>query len=149
MKRYPWPFTIAVLVGLILVGSGAAIGFGISHGPNSSPGQIHTNVTLSQVTRGIVFSDAAINANATIAACFSCTGVVHVGTGEYEVDFIHNVQANNGWSRWVQVDTLQTGTFSGVVCDTADRAGNVNGIYVQCQQGSTLTDVSFFLFIAR
>jgi hypothetical protein len=149
MKRFRWTFAIASLVAVILVGGGAAIGFGISHDSNSYPGQIHRNVTLAQATRGIVFSDAAINSNGTVAACFSCTTVTHLATGEYEVDFIHNVQANNGWSRWVQVDTLQTGTFSGVVCDTADRAGNVDGIYVQCQQGSTLTDVSFFLFIAR
>jgi hypothetical protein len=151
MKRYPWPFTIAVLIGLILGGSGAAIGFGMQHDNNSPPGFVRpADVTLGQATRGIVFSDAAINPDGTVAACFSCTASTHLSTGVYQVTFIHNVQANNGWSRWVQVDTLTTGSFSGVVCDTADRAGVPDAIFVDCMNSAgAFQDASFFLFIAR
>jgi hypothetical protein len=42
------------------------------------------------------------------------------------------VQAINGWSRWVQPDTLTTGTEN-VWCNTADRAGDNNAIRVNCQ----------------
>ena len=152
MKRFPWAIAFAVLLGTILVGSGAAIGFGL-HQPtnNPAPGYVRpADVTLAQATRGVVFSDAAINPDGTIAACFSCTAATHLSTGTYQVTFIHNVQANNGWSRWVQVDTLTTGMYDGVVCDTADRVGVPDAIWVQCQNSAgSLQDVAFFLFIAR
>ena len=44
--------------------------------------------------------------------------------------FGENVQAVNGWSRWFQADTLTTGSEN-AWCNTADRAGDVNAVWVQ------------------
>jgi len=107
-------------------------------------------VALGAPTRGVVFKTAAINFDGSLASCFGCTGSHHIATGAYEVDFDHNVQATNGWSRWVQVDTLQIFAINNKACSTADRFGNTSGVYVQCYDGSgTLADSSFFLFVAR
>jgi hypothetical protein len=115
-------------------------------------------LTLNQATRGVVFKTAAINSNGSVASCFRCVGssTVHLGTGEYQVTFDENVQAVNGWSRFVQVDTLGIGT-SNAWCTTADRYLVPNAIWVSCQapggpgsQGnSKAVDTSFFIFVAR
>jgi len=109
------------------------------------------DVTLGQATRGVVFFTAAVNADGTLASCFyvvSCTAT-YLGTGAYQIDFGENVQATNGYGRWVQPDTLTTGeefTF----CATADRAGDNNAVFINCQNSAgTATDTSFFLFVAR
>jgi hypothetical protein len=65
------------------------------------------------------------------------------------VDFGQDVEAVNGWSRWTQADTLTAGTTL-AFCDTADRAGNPNGIFINCQNAAgTAVDTAFFLFVAR
>ena len=62
-----------------------------------------------------------------------------------------NVQAANGWSRWLQVDTLGRNFWINRSCTTADRAGHVNGVWVSCfdNQTGAPADTSFFLFVAR
>jgi hypothetical protein len=117
-------------------------------------------VTLSQATRGVVFYTAAINASGTpvVASCFGCNiaTTLHLATGQYQVGFNVNVQATNGWSRWVQADTLTIGSEN-AWCNTADRAGVPRAIYVNCQTSggpgsmgnSKPVDTSFFLFVAR
>jgi hypothetical protein len=127
---------------------------------NTVPGEAAAplGVTLSQATRGVVFKTAAINNDGSVAACFRCNGAIttHVGTGEYQIGFDENVQANNGWSRFVQVDTLSAGSLN-AWCTTADRAGVPDAIFVSCQTpggpgsggNSKPVDVSFFLFVAR
>jgi hypothetical protein len=110
------------------------------------------SLTLGYTTRGVVFKTAAINADASVANCFRCnkTNTLHLGTGLYQVGFDENVQATNGWSRWVQVDTLSTGSINNVSCSTADRAGLTTGVWVECYNGSgTNVDTSFFIFVAR
>lgn len=112
----------------------------------------------AEPTRGVVFFTAAINSNGTIASCFECApaNTKRLGVGQYQIDFGENVQAINGWSRWVQADTLTTGTVN-AWCNTADRAGDLNAVWVNCQQSggpgsqgnSAPVDVSFFLFVAR
>lgn len=108
-------------------------------------------IVLPVPTRGVVFKTAAINSNGTIANCFRCASAASLGGGAYQVIFDENVQAANGWSRWVQVDTLTTGSIDNVSCTTADRSGNVNGVFVFCHTGNTnaSTPTSFFLFVAR
>ena len=113
---------------------------------------------LSHATRGVVFKTAAMNSDGSIANCFRCqpSSTVRLGVGIYQVAFDENVQANNGWSRWVQVDTLGTGSLN-AWCTTADRNGVPNAIWVSCQapggagsQGNSKpVDVSYFLFVAR
>jgi hypothetical protein len=112
----------------------------------------------AQPTRGVVFFTAAVNSDGTVASCFGCNtaNTKKLGTGEYQIDFGQNVQAINGWSRWLQPDTLTIGTEN-VWCNTADRAGDNNAVWVNCQtpggpgsQGNSKpADASFFLFVAR
>jgi hypothetical protein len=118
---------------------------------NLLPGQeAPRNIPSAQPTRGVVFLTATINSNGSIAACFGCNAAktLRLAPGAYQVDFGQNVQAINGWSRWVQADTLTTGSEN-AYCNTADRAGDNNAIFVNCQQSSGPVDVSFFLFAAR
>jgi|EndMetStandDraft_9_1072997.scaffolds.fasta_scaffold08372_4 hypothetical protein len=122
------------------------------------------DLTSAQPTRGVVFFTAAINSNGSVASCFGCNTAKtsRVAPGRYVVNFGQNVQAINGWSRWVQPDTLQTGIVGtlanpGASCTTADSAADSNAVWVNCQhsggpgsQGqSTFFDTSFFLFVAR
>ena len=112
----------------------------------------------AEPTRGVVFSTAAINSNGTVASCFDCNAAntMKLAIGTYQVEFNRNVQAINGWSRWVQADTLTTGSEN-AWCNTADRAGDNKAIFVNCQttggpgsQGNSKpVDVSFFFFVAR
>jgi hypothetical protein len=112
----------------------------------------------AQPTRGVVFFTAAVNSDGTVASCFGCNtaNTKKLGTGEYQIDFGQNVQAINGWSRWLQPDTLTIGTEN-VWCNAADRLGDNNAVWVNCQtsggpgsQGNSKpADASFFLFVAR
>jgi hypothetical protein len=120
------------------------------------------DVTLSSASRGVIFGEAAINPDGTVASCFNCkqSTTFQLAPGEYQVGFQNfgngAIQANNGYSRWVQVDTLSTGSLN-AWCTTADRAGVPGAVYVQCQQEggpgsqgqSVPANVSFFLFVAR
>lgn len=150
MKRYLWmvPVVLVTLIGVAVFGTlrSRAASEELNGGPRA------LDVTLGQATRGIAFYTAAVNADGTLASCFAngnpCTAT-SFGAGAYQVDFGTNVQANNGYSRWVQPDTLTTGTVS-TFCDTADRAGDVNGVFINCQNAAgTGTNTSFFLFVGR
>lgn len=112
----------------------------------------------AQPARGVVFFTAAINSDGSVASCFGCNtaNTKRIATGEYQIDFGQNVQAVNGWSRWVQADTLTIGDEN-AWCNTADRFQNSNAVWVNCQtsggpssQGNSKpADASFFLFVAR
>jgi len=112
-----------------------------------------------QPTRGVVFFTAGINSDGSIASCFHCSPApktTRLGVGAYQVDFGQNVQAVNGWSRWVQADTLTIGSEN-AWCNTADRFGDNNAVFVNCQTtggpgsmgNSKPVDTSFFMFVAR
>jgi hypothetical protein len=133
---------------------------------NTRTGATPFNLTpgSAQPTRGVVFFTAAINSDGSVASCFGCnaTKTIRVTVGRYIVDFGQNVQAINGWSRWVQPDTLQTGIVGtgnnpGAWCSTADSAADSNAVWINCQhsggagsQGQAeFFDTSFFLFVAR
>ena len=162
MKRYTLAFSLAAVVVFTLFsvfGPASARGRS-STVPSQRGAGINEDtsaptpaaVTLGAATRGVVFRTAAINSDGTIASCFTCFGpnTIHLATGQYQVGFAGNVQATNGWSRWVQVDTLTTGAIFDVTCTTADRAGLASGVFVLCTNTSgTPTDTSFFLFVAR
>jgi len=150
-KRYMWVVpVVALAVAALFVAShrSAAASAEDENGGVASP-----QVTLGAATRGVVFDTAAINPGGSIAKCFGCVAstTMHITTGEYQVGFNTNVQANNGWSRWVQVDTLSTGSINNVSCTTADRAGVASAVWVACFNNATgaPTDTSFFLFVAR
>jgi hypothetical protein len=149
--------SLALAVGLVIALAGASS----AQDDNNAPGQsryLPDNVKSAQQTRGVVFFNAAINTDGSIASCFHCTALntKRLGVGEYQIDFGQNVQAINGWSRLVQADTLTTGSEN-AWCNTADRALDVNAIYVNCQTAggpgsmgnSKPVDTSFFLFVAR
>jgi hypothetical protein len=133
---------------------------------NTRPGLTPENVAPGslQPTRGVVFFTAAINSDGSVAGCFGCNpaNTFKVAVGRYIVDFGQNIQARNGWSRWVQPDTLQFGQIDssngpGAWCNTADSFADSNAVWVNCQhtggpgsQGkSQFFDTSFFLFVAR
>src|SRR6516164_1433414 len=110
--------------------SGAAVAQNAPNGVKSfdlSPGS-------AQPTRGVVFFSAAINSDGSIASCFNCdpTDTFQIGVGQYQIGFGQDVEAINGWSRWVQADTLTAGSED-AWCNTADRAGDVNAVWVNCQ----------------
>jgi hypothetical protein len=115
---------------------------------DAAPGSLATN-------QGAILCVAAVNSDATIAGG---TGFVassaSLGVGNYEVIFKgacqNNVTAARGWARFVQVDTLTSGSISGITCSTADRAGNPAGVFVRCTDGAgTPLNTSFFLFVLR
>jgi hypothetical protein len=151
---------IAALASVALLCSGVAFSSGALAQSNTVPGvTAHSLAPLSaEPTRGVVFFTAAINSDGSVASCFECNqaNTQRLGVGVYQVDFGQNVQAINGWSRWVQGDTLTTGTEN-AWCNTADRAGDPNAVWVNCQTtggpgsmgNSKPVDVSFFLFVAR
>jgi len=133
---------------------------------NSREGARPRGITPGSVqpTRGVVFFTAAINSNGSVAGCFGCNtaNTRRVAVGRYIVDFGQNVQAINGWSRWVQPDTLEFGivgtvTNPGAYCTTADSVADSNAVWVNCQHGggpgsggqAAFFDTSFFLFVAR
>ncbi|MCU1295171.1 MAG: hypothetical protein JWP08_4021 [Bryobacterales bacterium] len=124
----------------------------------AAPSTATPGAVLAQPTRGVVFKTAAINSDGSPASCFRCDGVntTRLGVGQYQVAFDEDVEATNGWARWIQVDTLGFGS-SNAWCTTADRFGVPNAIFVSCQApggpgsggNSTNVDVSFFVFVAR
>jgi hypothetical protein len=151
--------SFALAVGLVIAVAGASQAYEDDNTPPAQSRSYQSDiVTLPQPTRGVVFFTAAINTDGSIASCFGCNvpNTKRVGVGEYQIDFGQNVQAANGWSRWVQADTLTTGTEN-AYCNTADRAGDVNAVWVNCQTpggpgsmgNSKPVDTSFFLFVAR
>lgn len=152
MKRHAWllsPLVVAVAAGFITDRDAQAS----PSGQNGASSITEAAVTLGQQTRGVVFATAAINSDGTVAQCFNCNRATttHLGTGIYQVAFNNiNPTANNGFSRWVQVDTLSTGSITNVSCSTADRAGVPTAVWVECYNGAGVaTDTSFFLFVAR
>jgi hypothetical protein len=150
MKRLVWVVPVVALAALVLFTASRRF----SAGSRSNNGDVSPeDITLGSATRGVVFYTAAINPDATVANCFNCNRgtTLHLATGEYQIEFNTNVQATNGWSRWVQVDTLNIGSISNVSCTTADRAGVSTAVWVACFDNSTGApkDTSFFLFVAR
>jgi hypothetical protein len=149
MKRYIWVVPVVALAAVVLFTASRRF----AAGSRSINGDATPEVILSSATRGVVFATAAINTNGTVANCFTCNRVntFRLGQGLYQVGFNTNVQANNGWSRWLQVDTLTTGSIPNVSCTTADRSGLPTGIFVECSDNATgnRADTSFFLFVAR
>jgi hypothetical protein len=140
-----WTLALALIIGL--AGAASASGKDLNTTPGAEAA-VAPAVTLSHSSIGLL--SAAINSNGTVASCLGCTGAVHLSTGSYEINFPFNVQATNGWSRFVQVDTLSTGSIVNIVCTTADRAGNADAIFVLCvNSAGTDTDTSFFLITAH
>jgi hypothetical protein len=146
---------LALVFGLFI----ALAGSSSAQDNNTIPGSpVRRNLQSAQQTRGVVFFNAAINTDGSIASCFQCNAqnTKRLGVGLYQIDFGQDVQATNGWSRWVQADTLATGTEN-AWCNTADRAGDANAVWVNCQTAggpgsmgnSKPVDTSFFLFVAR
>jgi hypothetical protein len=159
MKRYTWALPIAAVVTFVLLAAfvrAKALPQIDATVTNSANGVkiLGSSLALANETRGVVFKTAAINADGSVASCFRCVklSTIHLSTGQYQVAFDENVQATNGFSRWVQVDTLAFGSEN-AFCATADRAGNTNAVFVNCQHvlsgNSVPVDASFFIFVAR
>ena len=101
-------------------------------------------------THGQVWYTAAVNSDGTVAGCLGCNraSTTRLSLGNYQVAFAGNITALAGFSRWVQADTLTTGTEV-AFCNTADRSGLISAVFVNCSNAAGPVDVSFFLFVAR
>jgi hypothetical protein len=112
-----------------------------------APGSLNDNL-------GALICTAAINADGTLAGGANVLSTANLGGGSYEVVFNNkcstDLRAQKGYARWVQVDTLTTGSIGDIKCTTADRAGNKRGVWVNCTDGAGVAaPTSFFLFVAR
>jgi hypothetical protein len=156
VKRFAWVLSLAGLVALSLYSLSGHV-FADEHANGvAAP----ADITLANATRGVIFGTAAINPDGTVASCFNCnkSTTTHISTGQYQVGFQNfgngNITAANGFSRWVQVDTLSAGAIGNTFCSTADRGGVPGAVYVLCQTSASggtnvNVDTSFFLFVAR
>ena len=147
LKRYVWILAVAGALLALALGTASRVSAADDKGNGSvASADLH----FSTATRGQVIYAAAINPDGTIAKCYGCVAskTLYLGTGEYQVAFGTNVQARTGVSRWVMPDTLTTGEEY-TWCDTADRAGVVTAIYVNCQNASGPANTSFFLLVAK
>ncbi len=111
--------------------------------------------TAPKFTNGSVKCTADINSNGRVLSCKHCdpANTFQFGTGEYVVAFkkpCQNILAVNGWSRWVQPDTLSNGGVEQALCTTGDLYSDSNAVQVECWDltGNNV-DASFFLFVAR
>lgn len=112
------------------------------------------SITTPKATNGSVKCTASINSDGSVLACKHCNpaDTMRVAAGQYQVGFkkpCQNILAVNGWSRWVQPDTLTTGSEL-AFCTSADRLSDSNAVFVKCfDETGTPVDASFFLFVAR
>jgi len=145
------PVATALAVGICAASGGAFAGAGDANGTAASVAPL---VTGPKATNGSVKCTADINSDGSVLACKHCNtaDTVHEGVGQYQVGFntpCHGLLAVNGWSRWVQADTLSLGTAFGR-CTTADRLNDANAVWVACFDSTgNPADQSFFLFIAK
>ena len=120
----------------------------------ASPSPVTSLGATAKATKGSVKCTAAINSDGSVLSCNHCNrgDTNHLSpTGQYQVGFskpCQNILAVNGWSRWVQADDLSNGVVT-AFCTTADRNGDANAVYVQCQNASGPVNTSFFLFVAK
>lgn len=100
---------------------------------------------------------AAINSNGTIAGGNlvneDTAETKRIGVGMYEVDFLspcNDVRAQQGFMRFIQVDTLSGGSIGHITCTTADRYGDPSSVWVNCtNEDGDNADTSFFLMVTR
>lgn len=136
-----------LIAGSVLLSTGA---FAQSvNGPNKGPVTPDASGPIG-ATHGQVWYTAAVNSDGTVAGCLGCNraNTIRLGLGLYQVGFVGNITAAAGFSRWVQVDTLNIGSEV-AFCTTADRSGLISGIFVDCNNAAGPVDASFFLFVAR
>ena len=134
----------------MLLGSGSALADLNSEGVSpydAFPESLREN-------RGNIMCTGAINSDGTIASKGLVLRSTWLGTGAHEVVFrvpCRDITAANGWSRIVRPDTLTIGSTLGPrTCTTADRAGNVNAVFVACyDETGAFADTSFFIFVLR
>lgn len=127
---------------------------------NGGSGRQPANAAIGSlaVNMGHALCNVAINSNGSIATTGAGSFVnpaqtLRVGVGTYQVAFrgpCGNVQAQNGWFRHVQPDTLTFGVLPLLVCTTADRAGNPSALFIRCySQTGVAVDTSFMLSVSR
>lgn len=123
---------------------------------NQGEGTSLTDAAGLPANLGQVVCTADVNSDGTVAGGLHAAKAksLHISTGQYQVGFNKpclDIRAANGYARWLQVDTLSTGTISGgVSCTTADRYEVPSAVWVNCTDSSgALVDTSFFLFIAH
>jgi hypothetical protein len=151
MPTTPFALRLSALALVTALAGGAAVA-----GPNDPGGRIPADAPAGSLSnnQGALLCTAAINSDASLAGGTQYVASASlVATGSYEVIFkgaCKNITAARGYARIVQVDTLTTGSISGITCSSADRAGNRDGVWVNCTDGAGVqTNTSFFLFVLR
>lgn len=119
----------------------------------ASPSSVTPLASGPKATKGSVKCTAAVNSDGSVLSCNHCNAAdtQRTSTGHYQVGFkkpCTNILAANGWSRWVQPDTLEGGSEI-AFCTTADREGDANAVFVLCENASGAVNASFFLFVAK
>lgn len=113
----------------------ALVSFNAAAEGENTDGGIVSQVAPGSLTanQGSAVCTAAVNADGTLAnksAGSFAKSSSKVVVGTYNVTFkapCNNITAARGYARFVQVDTLSTGTTDGF-CATADLSGQPNGI---------------------
>jgi hypothetical protein len=143
------------VAGVLIAAMLAPAAFAQSASANNGVAAAPSVSTAPKFTNGSVKCTADINSDGTVLSCKHCdlADTLRIGTGQYQVGFkkpCQNILAVNGWSRWVQPDTLSIGVEP-ASCSTADQYGDSNAVYVQCWDVTSgyPVDASFFLFVAR
>jgi len=152
LSRFSTAARLSALALTAALASGASIA-----GPNDPSGRVAEDAAVGSLAfnGGAILCTAAINSDASVAGGTPYVDHANLlSTGSYEVIFksnaCKNITAKLGYARIVQVDTLTTGSISGVSCTTADRSGNPDGVWVNCTDGTGMqVNTSFFLFVLR
>jgi hypothetical protein len=102
--------------------------------------QVHATHIVIDVTGYYVKPlSAFLNSNASILHGSRTTNAIHLGTGEYEVDFDRDVSA---------CTYNATPYITPYVLDVEPRSGNVNGVFIAIQTPTgTFSDVPFYLTV--
>ncbi len=117
---------------------------------NNAGDTVEAEQTFRKFCKGKSRGTAAINDDGTVASCWKCnkspaqTRRISSTAHTYEVDWrFSDVRASNGYCRSVQADTLTTGTVDSY-CTTADRAGDISSVWVDCKNRT-----DFFIYLKK
>jgi hypothetical protein len=141
---------VSALGGALLLSASFAV-FAQNNGPAAQDAPVGSLNT----SQGSPLCRAAINSDGSIAGGGGVlTSAANLGAGVYEVIFkgrCTSITSANGWTHWIQVHTLTTGSIGGgVSCAAADRAGQPNGVFVNCTNAAGAgQNTSFFIKVEK
>ena len=150
------PKLLLAVVAVVMIGgagygvANAAGGQGSNSNGNAAPAGASPAAGVPGTTGGMPPTAqvlyAVVNSDATLARAFKATGSIKVGTGGYEVDFAHDV---NACAYEATVGNAGTGNPAHASIVVAARAGNTKGVFVETKDSAgNLADNPFHLVVA-